>query len=85
MPLVYFCDCPGFLIGLEAEKSGVIRHGVRAMSAMFQGTVPWCTFIIRNAFGVAGALRSGFYAGFRVSVSQSFTASGDASTPCNRS
>ena len=55
LPLVYFCDCPGFLIGLEAEKSGVIRHGVRAMSAMFQGTVPWCTFIIRNAFGVAGA------------------------------
>ena len=55
LPVVYFCDCPGFLIGLEAEKSGVIRQGVRAMSAMYQGTVPWCTFIIRNAFGVAGA------------------------------
>lgn len=55
LPVVYFCDCPGFLIGLEAEKSGVIRQGVRAMSAMFQTTVPWCTFIIRNAFGVAGA------------------------------
>jgi acetyl-CoA carboxylase carboxyltransferase component len=55
LPIVYFCDCPGFLIGLEAEKSGVIRQGVRTMSAMFQGTVPWCTFIIRNAFGVAGA------------------------------
>src|SRR5260370_23840513 len=55
LPVVYFCDCPGFLIGLEAEKSGVIRQGVRAMSAMWQTTVPWCTFIIRNAFGVAGA------------------------------
>src|SRR5262252_4847914 len=55
LPIVYFCDCPGFLIGLEAEKSGVIRQGVRAMSAMFQTTVPWCSFIIRNAFGVAGA------------------------------
>jgi acetyl-CoA carboxylase carboxyltransferase component len=55
LPVVYFCDCPGFLIGLEAEKSGVIRQGVRTMSAMFQTTVPWCTFIIRNAFGVAGA------------------------------
>jgi acetyl-CoA carboxylase carboxyltransferase component len=55
LPVVYFCDCPGFLIGLEAEKSGVIRQGVRAMSAMFQTTVPWCSFIIRNAFGVAGA------------------------------
>jgi acetyl-CoA carboxylase carboxyltransferase component len=55
LPVIYFCDCPGFLIGLEAEKSGVIRQGVRAMSAMFQTTVPWCSFIIRNAFGVAGA------------------------------
>ena len=55
LPVVYFCDCPGFLIGLEAEKSGVIRQGVRATSAMFQTTVPWCSFIIRNAFGVAGA------------------------------
>ena len=55
LPVVYFCDCPGFLIGLEAERSGVIRQGVRAMSAMFQTTVPWCSFIIRNAFGVAGA------------------------------
>ena len=42
LPIVYFCDCPGFLIGLEAEKSGVIRQGVRTMSAMFQTTVPWC-------------------------------------------
>lgn len=55
LPVIYLCDCPGFLIGLEAEKSGVIRQGVRAMSAMFQTTVPWCSIIIRNAFGVAGA------------------------------
>ena len=55
MPVVNLFDCPGFLIGLEAERSGVIRHGVRAMSALFQSTVPWCTMVIRNAFGVAGA------------------------------
>ena len=46
---------PGLPDRPEAEKSGVIRQGVRTMSAMFQTTVPWCTFIIRNAFGVAGA------------------------------
>jgi acetyl-CoA carboxylase carboxyltransferase component len=56
IPIVYLCDCPGFLIGLEAEKSAVIRHGVRAMAAVNQSSVPWCTFIIRNAFGVAGAV-----------------------------
>ncbi len=55
LPVVYLMDCPGFMIGLEAERSATIRHGVRAMAAMNQCTVPWCTVIVRNAFGVAGA------------------------------
>ena len=38
LPVVYLCDCPGFLIGLEAEKSATIRHGVRAMAAINQST-----------------------------------------------
>src|SRR5690606_38583317 len=53
-PVVYLADCPGFLVGLEAEKTATIRFGVRAMSAINQSTVPWCSFIIRNSFGVAG-------------------------------
>ncbi|MFN0185887.1 MAG: acyl-CoA carboxylase subunit beta [Aquabacterium sp.] len=55
LPVVYLMDCPGFMIGLEAERCATIRHGVRAMAAMNQTTVPWCTVIVRNAFGVAGA------------------------------
>jgi acetyl-CoA carboxylase carboxyltransferase component len=55
LPVVYLMDCPGFMIGLEAERSATIRHGVRAMAAINQSTVPWCTVIVRNAFGVAGA------------------------------
>jgi len=54
LPVVFLADIPGFLVGLEAEKSGVIRHGVRALSAIHQATVPWCSVIIRKAFGVAG-------------------------------
>lgn len=54
MPVVYLADCPGFLVGREAEKTATIRFGVRAMSAINQSTVPWCSFIIRNSFGVAG-------------------------------
>ena len=56
LPVVYLMDCPGFLIGLEAERAATIRHGVRAMAAINQTTVPWCTVIIRNCFGVAGAV-----------------------------
>lgn len=55
LPVVYLMDCPGFMIGLEAERAATIRHGVRALAAMNQTTVPWCTIIVRNAFGVAGA------------------------------
>ncbi len=55
LPVVNLSDCPGFQVGLEAEQSGVIKEGVRVMSAIWQTTVPWCTMIIRNVFGVAGA------------------------------
>ena len=58
LPVVYLCDCPGFLIGLDAEKTATIRHGVRAMAAVNQSSVPWCTVIVRNAFGVAGAVHA---------------------------
>ena len=46
------------MIELEAERSATIRHGVRAMAAMNQCSVPWCTVILRNAFGVAGAMHA---------------------------
>ena len=56
LPVIYLADCPGFLIGLEAERTATIRHGVRAMAAVNQSTVPWCSIIVRNAFGVAGVV-----------------------------
>ena len=56
LPVVHLVDCPGFLIGLEAEKTATIRAGVRAMAAISQTTVPWCSVIVRNVFGVAGAI-----------------------------
>jgi len=54
LPVVHLVDCPGFQVGLAAESSGAIRHGVRAMTAIDQATVPWCSIIIRSVFGVAG-------------------------------
>jgi acetyl-CoA carboxylase carboxyltransferase component len=56
LPVVYLMDCPGFMVGLDAEKAATIRHGVRAMAAVNQSTVPWCTVIVRNSFGVAGVV-----------------------------
>ncbi len=55
LPIVNLSDCPGFQVGKEAEENGTIKEGVRVMSAIWQTTTPWCTIIIRNVFGVAGA------------------------------
>lgn len=55
LPVVYLVDNPGFLIGVQAEKEGTIRHGARAMAAIYQATVPWCSILVRKVFGVAGA------------------------------
>ncbi|MEW6690071.1 MAG: carboxyl transferase domain-containing protein [Pseudomonadota bacterium] len=56
LPVVHLVDCPGFLIGPQAEQEGTIRAGMRAASAILQSTVPWCSVIVRKVFGVAGAL-----------------------------
>jgi len=55
LPVVHLVDNPGFLIGLEAEKQATIRHGARALTAVYQASVPWCSVILRKVFGVAGA------------------------------
>ena len=58
LPVVHLVENPGFLIGTEAEKAATIRHGSRAMAAVFQATVPWCSILVRKVFGVAGAAHS---------------------------
>ena len=55
LPVVHLVDMPGFVIGQEAEQAGTIRHGARALAAIYQAKVPWCSVIMRKVFGVAGA------------------------------
>ena len=58
LPVVHLVDNPGFVIGTEAEEQATIRHGARALAAVYQATVPWCSILVRKAFGVAGAAHS---------------------------
>jgi acetyl-CoA carboxylase carboxyltransferase component len=55
LPIVNFVDIPGFIIGPDAEKAGTIRHGAKALAAMYQSEVPQCSIMVRKSFGVAGA------------------------------
>lgn len=54
VPLVYFVDVPGFMIGPDAERSGVLRRGSRALHAIHRATVPVYTVQLRRSFGLAG-------------------------------
>lgn len=55
LPVVHLVDNPGFVIGTEAERDATIRHGARALAAIYQADVPWCSVILRKVYGVAGA------------------------------
>jgi acetyl-CoA carboxylase carboxyltransferase component len=51
MPLVYLMDVPGFLVGSQVEKDGIIRHGAKMLYATSEATVPKITVIMRKAYG----------------------------------
>ncbi len=55
LPVVNFVDNPGFVVGTAAEAAATIRHGSRALAAVYQASVPWCSVLVRKCFGVAGA------------------------------
>ena len=55
LPIVHLVDNPGFVIGTRAEQDATIRAGARALAAVYQASVPWCSVILRKVYGVAGA------------------------------
>lgn len=55
LPLVHIEDCPGFWIGKQAEEQSTIRFGSQTLAALGQAPVPFCSVVVRKAFGVAGA------------------------------
>ncbi len=55
LPVVNLVDTLGLQVGLEAEMAGVMRQGVRALAAVYQTTVPWCSILLRRAYGVSAA------------------------------
>ena len=53
IPLVTFCDVPGFLPGTNQEWGGIIRHGAKLLYAFTEATVPKLTVVTRKAYGGA--------------------------------
>jgi acetyl-CoA carboxylase carboxyltransferase component len=51
LPLLFLADVPGFMIGTQVEKMGIIRHGAKMISAVSEATVPKLSVIVRKAYG----------------------------------
>jgi len=54
IPLIFFADIPGFMIGKESEENAILRDGVRARYIGLQVAVPVFTVIVRKCYGMAG-------------------------------
>lgn len=51
IPLIYLADVPGFMIGSEVERGGIIRHGAKMVSAVAEASVPQICVVLRKAYG----------------------------------
>jgi acetyl-CoA carboxylase carboxyltransferase component len=51
IPLVYLCDTPGFMIGSQVEKEGVLQKGRKFIYATSNAQVPKFCVITRKAYG----------------------------------
>lgn len=51
MPLVFFQDVTGFMVGTRAEHGGIIKDGAKMVNAVANSVVPKFTFIVGNSFG----------------------------------
>jgi acetyl-CoA carboxylase carboxyltransferase component len=51
IPLLFLADVPGFMIGTQVERQGIIRHGAKMISAVSQATVPKISVVVRKAYG----------------------------------
>jgi len=53
IPIITFCDVPGFLPGVHQEHGGIIKHGAKMIYAYAEATVPKITVVLRKAYGGA--------------------------------
>ncbi len=51
IPLVFFQDVTGFMVGSRAEHGGIIKDGAKMVNAVANSTVPKLTFIVGNSYG----------------------------------
>jgi 3-methylcrotonyl-CoA carboxylase beta subunit len=51
LPILFFQDVTGFMVGKAAEQSGIIRSGAKLVNAVSNSIVPKLTIVVGGSFG----------------------------------
>ena len=51
IPIIFFQDVTGFMVGRDAEESGIIRSGAKLVNAVSNSVVPKITVVVGGSFG----------------------------------
>ncbi|WP_394844224.1 acyl-CoA carboxylase subunit beta [Pendulispora brunnea] len=51
IPLVYFMNTTGYMVGTAAERGGMVKHGSKMIQAVANATVPQITIVVGGSFG----------------------------------
>src|SRR5438034_17674 len=51
IPLLFFQDVTGFMVGRDSEQAGIIRSGAKLVNAVSNSTVPKITVMVGGSFG----------------------------------
>jgi acetyl-CoA carboxylase carboxyltransferase component len=59
IPLVFLCDTPGFMVGPEAEETGLVKRAARLFTTGASLEVPFCTVVLRKGYGLGAQSMAG--------------------------
>ena len=59
IPLVFFQDATGFMVGTRAEQGGIIKDGAKLVNAVANSVVPTFTVVVGNSYGAANYALNG--------------------------
>jgi acetyl-CoA carboxylase carboxyltransferase component len=59
LPVLSLCDTPGFMVGPEAEETGLVRHVSRMFVVGSSMTVPFACVVLRKGYGLGAQAMAG--------------------------
>jgi acetyl-CoA carboxylase carboxyltransferase component len=59
IPLVFLCDTPGFMVGPEAEETGLVKRAAKLFTTGAALEVAFCTIVLRKGYGLGAQSMAG--------------------------